>query len=229
MEEGFERVREWVWKVMQDLDRREKVIFMVGCWAVWERRNKWVFEEEFRGIGEVVRRVVDLCKEMDEGERAEGVEQAVQGGKAGRGQGWTKPSHGEVKMNVDAFVKEGIGVGLGAVCRDAEGTVKWMVVEQQRRGVREPREEEAEAVLMGLKEAVRRGYRDVTMESDCQVLIKSLENRVDGRSDFHLILEDIFYACNSFRNVTWSFVGRESNKVAHELARLAPWELGRRE
>ncbi|XP_074288863.1 uncharacterized protein LOC141614010 [Silene latifolia] len=225
MNGGFERVREWVWKVMQELDRRERVVFMVGCWAVWERRNKWVFEEEFRGVGEVVR----LYKEVEEGERAEEVEQMVKGGRGDRRQGWTKPSQGGVKINVDAFVKEGIGVGLGTVCRDAEGTVRWMVVEQQRRGVREPREEEAEAMLMGLKEAAKRGYRDVTMESDCQVLIKALKDRVDGRSNFHLILEDIFYVCNSFSNILWSFVGRESNSVAHELARLAPWRIGRRE
>ncbi|XP_074298701.1 uncharacterized protein LOC141629626 [Silene latifolia] len=149
---------------------------------------------------------------VDRGAKKEGVK------------GWTKSSSGEVKINVDAFVvKEGVGVGLGVACRDDRGSLKWMAVEQ-RRAVRDPREAEAEALLLGMKKAVRRGHRDVTMESDCQVLINSLKTRVDGISDFHLIYEDIFYACDSFRSVKWSFVVRESNKVAHEIARLAPWE-----
>ncbi|XP_074314099.1 uncharacterized protein LOC141649305 [Silene latifolia] len=201
---------------------------MVGCWAVWERRNKWVFEDEHRGIGEVVRRTVDMCKEIEEGENGGGKGLTAEGDKEGRGKGWTKPGGGVAKINVDAFVKEGVGTGLGAVCRDVRGEVNWLVVDQRRWDM-EPKEAEAEALLLGVKEAARRSIRDIIMKSDCQVLIKALRTREHGRSDYYLILDDILFACNSFNSVQWSFVGRESNKVAHEIARLAPWTVGKRE
>ena len=35
-----ERVEE----AMRGMSERERVIFMLGCWAIWERRNKAIFE-----------------------------------------------------------------------------------------------------------------------------------------------------------------------------------------
>lgn len=39
-----------------------------------------------------------------------------------------------------------------------------------------------------------------------------------GLSDFHLVIEEIFNIVPSFTFVSWSFVKRSWNRVAHELA-----------
>lgn len=55
-----------------------------------------------------------------------------------------------------------------------------------------------------------------------------MKNRDNGASTFHLILEDILLLVDSFDVVSWSFVRRSDNKVAHLLAHLSPSEVGER-
>ncbi|XP_074266078.1 uncharacterized protein LOC141588540 [Silene latifolia] len=88
---------------------------------------------------------------------------------------------------------------------------------------------EAEAALAGMKEARRKGYRRVIIESDCKTLIDELKAKSQGRSDFHLLLDDINELCNVFDSVVWSFVSRKHNRVAHELAHICSSQLGRRD
>ncbi|KAL9227628.1 hypothetical protein vseg_003296 [Gypsophila vaccaria] len=83
--------------------------------------------------------------------------------------------------------------------------------------VLEPRVEEAEAMLEGLKEACsRRGHEDVVVGSDCQVLVDDVAGRKHGMTEFHAVLDDIFKPVTNFSHFKWSFVG--SVWVAHELA-----------
>ncbi|KAK9716250.1 hypothetical protein RND81_06G221100 [Saponaria officinalis] len=65
---GFEGVREWVEVVMREMGQRERACFVVGCWAIWERRNKVVFDNGRVRADEVITRVEDILREM----RAEG-------------------------------------------------------------------------------------------------------------------------------------------------------------
>ncbi|KAK9689069.1 hypothetical protein RND81_09G033400 [Saponaria officinalis] len=62
---GFERGMEWVEAVWRDMGERERVEFMTGCWAVWEWRNKAVFEGSKMGVEDVVRRARDIMSEIE--------------------------------------------------------------------------------------------------------------------------------------------------------------------
>ncbi|XP_074290445.1 uncharacterized protein LOC141617160 [Silene latifolia] len=155
--------------------------------AMWEARNKWVFEWVTVDVFKVVRRVEELRKELEDDLRVAGTHEVRDEG-GGR---WLKPEVGWMKLNVDAGVKEGWGTGLGVVSRDSEGMVLWGMTEF-RCGTMEPRMAEAEAVLAGLKEAQARGSRRLVIESDCKVLIDALKSKLQGRSDFNLILDDIY-------------------------------------
>lgn len=44
----------------------------------------------------------------------------------------------------------------------------------------------------------------------------------------HLIIDDIVHVSNSFEFLSWSFVPRDGNKVAQELAHCLPWVIGRK-
>ncbi|XP_074290515.1 uncharacterized protein LOC141617231 [Silene latifolia] len=61
---GFQRVREWVEANMRVMGVRECVEFMTGCWAIWERRNKAIFEDAELRADLVVQRVRELLWEM---------------------------------------------------------------------------------------------------------------------------------------------------------------------
>ncbi|XP_074267203.1 uncharacterized protein LOC141590513 [Silene latifolia] len=88
---------------------------------------------------------------------------------------------------------------------------------------------EAEAILVGIKEARRTGCSRIIVEGDCLSVIEELRSRKRGRQDVFLVYDDIFLLCNSFESVVFSFVRRDYNRVAHALAHVNPWSLDRRE
>ncbi|XP_074283835.1 uncharacterized protein LOC141608373 [Silene latifolia] len=197
--------------------------FIMGCWAIWEARNKWVFEQVRVDASNVARRIENLQQELREAEK----EQELRSSTVGTRTGWSKPNEGWVKVNVDAGVKEGWGAGFGAVCRGSEGQVLWGMSER-RRNMMEPRMAEAEAILISIQEAGRRGHKNIVVESDCKSLIDALKMKETGRSDFHLILHDICCFYNSFACISWNFVSRKYNRVAHELAHWGSMNHGRK-
>ncbi|XP_074304364.1 uncharacterized protein LOC141639074, partial [Silene latifolia] len=199
--------------------------FLVGCWALWEHRNKVVFDDAKLYPASVVRRVEDVL--------AEGCGEEVDGGSWSRGrvkerpnrevgrQGWKAAGAGFVKVNIDAGVKEGEGVVTGGVCRDERGEVLWGF-SIGRDHDWEPHFAEAMAVLDGVQEAAQRGYQDVIFESDCLEVINALNAKGCGRSGFSLIIDDILLLCSNFHSVLWSHTSRENNCVAHAMAHLVP-------
>ncbi|XP_074305661.1 uncharacterized protein LOC141640881 [Silene latifolia] len=140
---------------------------------------------------------------------------------------WHKTKPGWHKVNVDAGWSEGVGLGLGAVCRDEIGAVMWGIVWQER-AQRDTAMLEAKAVLMGSKEARRAGLSHIIIESDCLTVVEDLKKKKRGRGDIGLVYDDIFDLCLHFAEVEFVFSRRSCNKVAHELVHVRPWEAGSR-
>ncbi|XP_074321475.1 uncharacterized protein LOC141657843 [Silene latifolia] len=111
----------------------------------------------------------DMDGAMDGGEKDGGRPMMIDGG--GR---WERPREGWYKINVDAGVAEGMGTGLGVVCRDDSGSVQWGVTVQEAQVV-SPEIAEALAVLQGIKEAKQAGISLAVIESDCGGVIEDLK------------------------------------------------------
>ncbi|XP_074271816.1 uncharacterized protein LOC141595750 [Silene latifolia] len=223
-------IRAWVEQVWSELCPTECSTFMVGCWAIWEHRNKVIFEEARIDPDGVVRRVRDVLEEgggfdthIPVRRRGRG---KGEGGEANSGEGWTVAKDGYVKLNVDAGVKEGEGVGTEAVCRDGRGDVMWGL-SVIRDDSWEVDEAEAMAVFDGLEEAARNGVTKVEVESDSLIVVEALRSRKQGRSVFFNIIEDIVVLVSHFQSVRWSHTSRLNNCVAHALAHLVPRVVGR--
>ncbi|XP_074315639.1 uncharacterized protein LOC141651843 [Silene latifolia] len=227
-EDNTRGIRDWVESKWRGFVGREQALLMVGCWAIWEHRNRVVFDNIMVNPEVIVRRVLDVMEEIDGG----GFGQLAQGCTresrvaSGRTEGWVAPTDNFVKVNVDAGVKEGEGVGLGIVCRDASGHVQWGVSHVQDH-CWEPHVAEAVAVLEGVREALARGHSQVIMESDCLEVIEALKKQAKGRSILSLVIADILAFSNSFSSVVWSYTSRLNNSVAHALAHVFPRVIGR--
>ncbi|XP_074313600.1 uncharacterized protein LOC141648783 [Silene latifolia] len=197
-----------------------------GVLGYLEARNKWVFEGKTINPEAVVRRIRGLLREMLEGQ---GVDEECYGGSGellGEGEGgWMRPKGGEFKINVDAGVISGVGTGLRAICRDGEGHMVWALTEQET-VERDPTEAEALAILVGVREAKRRGMRRIAVEGDCLTIIQDLQKRRQGQSDIFIIYEEIFDICVYFESCVFSFTRRNFNSVAHSLAHIDPWLSG---
>ncbi|XP_074306671.1 uncharacterized protein LOC141641928 [Silene latifolia] len=225
---GGGEVRDWIeymWKGMNATDYGK---FMVGCWALWEFRNKVAFEGAKIEPARIVQRIWDVVNEGTEvNDRARGkVERRTVREKDSGYDGWKPAPEGWVKINVDAGVKEGNGVHTGVVCRGGQGEVLWGI-SWVREVDWEPRFAEAIAVLDGLQEAREWGHRNVVLESDCLQVVEDLQEGTKGRSDLSLVLDDISLLCNEFESVIWSFTGRANNSVAHALAHVEPRVVGK--
>ncbi|XP_074283622.1 uncharacterized protein LOC141608159 [Silene latifolia] len=221
-------IRDWVEARWREFGHREQVLFMVGCWALWEHCNKVVFDAREVNPASIIKRVLDVVEEIEGGgflwlgRGGEG----VQGGREAGKRGWVAPPVGFVKINVDAGVKEGEGVSVGVVSRNDRGKVLWglSVVQDV---TWEAHIAEASAVFEGLNEAARRGHTKIVVESDCLTVIDALKRKAKGKSMFSLLLEDISNLCNSFESVLWSHTCRVNNMIAHSLAHLFPRTVGR--
>ncbi|XP_074315162.1 uncharacterized protein LOC141651343 [Silene latifolia] len=213
-------MREWVEDVMRELDEQEITVFILGVWAMWEMRNKVVFENKVVQIDGIVKRVRELMREMDELE--EGCLQSAEKGKSrviAQGVAEQRRILGgyEVVVSVDAGVKEGMGMGIGVICRDDTGGVLWGW-EERRRQEFEVRVAEVEAVLVGLRWAMKMKHRRVRVETDCKDVIEALQGNTCGRSDFHIVIKEVLDLRSCFDFVTWSHVSRNYNRAAHCLA-----------
>ncbi|XP_074270856.1 uncharacterized protein LOC141594763 [Silene latifolia] len=189
--------------------------------TVWSLMGKW------GGAGRVVKRVREMVWELQASalKEREGGRDDI-GGDEHEG-GWTKPIQGVIKVNVDGAVVEGVGVGWGSVARDDHGQILWCAATQQRNEMSVAMTE-AMAIRHGLNEARTAGHQEVEIKTDCAVVVGDLKRRAKGRSDLHLIYDDIFTACTHFRSVCFHFTRRKNNTVAHRVAHFRPWFNGHR-
>ncbi|XP_074306645.1 uncharacterized protein LOC141641901 [Silene latifolia] len=225
-ESGLVEVQDWVEGWWRDMLAMEREKMMVGCWAIWEARNRVVFEGGRALVDQILRRVENVMAEVaGNGEvmRGSGIVGGVKKGVDNAGS--IAPEEGWVKINVDAGVKDEVGVGVGAVCRDAEGKVLWGL-SYNRKEVWEPHVAEVLSVFEGMEEAVRAGHDSIIIESDCSQVVNALKTRNQGRSIFFLVLDDIFRICSSFNVVVWSYTSRVNNTVAHALAHVSLGVVG---
>ncbi|XP_074314737.1 uncharacterized protein LOC141649973 [Silene latifolia] len=222
-------VKEWVEACWKEMGESECVKMMVGCWAIWEHRNKVIFDNITVEPSVIVTRVKDVIHEGVGECEDEGKEKRRAAGSRERSEqeeGWKRPRDGYVKLNVDAGVKEGEGITTGVVCRDARGDVLWgMSIGREQQW--EVHIAEACAVLDGLEEAARRGTQFLEVESDCLQVIEAIKGKQTGRSMFSLLIEDIIACSTQFQSVSWLHVSRSNNCVAHALAHCNPRVLGR--
>ncbi|XP_021747921.1 uncharacterized protein LOC110713786 [Chenopodium quinoa] len=206
---------------LDSLPAVDHALFITTCWAIWNARNRWIYEGEQCDPKKSMEHVKKVIGELAKDEVG-----ASSGGSRGQ-QSWKPPSAGRLKLNVDGGVREGLGSSVGVVLRDANGVVvlaaSWMFEDRW-----EPSIVEAKAILLGVQAAADFGARNIEVESDCLGVLNAIKAQVRGDSSLHLIFDDIYHEIRSFDFVSWSFTHREGNKVAHELAHCFPWEPGSR-
>lgn len=79
-------------------------------------------------------------------------------------------------------------------------------------------EAEGKALLAVVQSSVCLGYKSVILESDCEVLIKSLWT-LNGDFRISTICSDIEQWCMRLENFEYRHVHREANALTHELAK----------
>jgi len=126
-----------------------------------------------------------------------------------------------MKLNFDSGQIGEQGWGSGFVVRGFDGEIV-LAGAQQKRGINTPMGGEAQACLFALQSVQRYGLSNVCVEGDCQPLIQKLQNKTVEDNFVGFIIADILDLVAQLEFVTFSFVKREGDMVAHKLAHWLP-------
>ena len=128
------------------------------------------------------------------------------------------PPRGFMKIHVDAGVIQGRGGSAAAVCRDSDGFFlgsSALIIE----GVDDPAILEAIACREGLSLAEDLGLQNMVIASDCQEVVKHIEEKSGG--NYGGVVKEINSWQTSFSSRCFKFESRVSNFEPHKLARHA--------
>ncbi|KAK6122303.1 hypothetical protein DH2020_043923 [Rehmannia glutinosa] len=133
---------------------------------------------------------------------------------------WTKPIMGCIKLNTDASIIPGTGMGIGAVLRDSEGHI---VTSLTRFYPEEMAIEVAEAIACreGVYLARNLGIQNLIAEMDSLIIFNKIREHSTDLSYVGNVVADILDVSSSFVCFEPSYVRRCGNSVAHLLARHA--------
>ncbi|GMN66762.1 hypothetical protein TIFTF001_035828 [Ficus carica] len=157
------KIRIHVWRAFHDAIPARIHLSRRGAWCLWQRRNRLIFENLKLASNEIVtwagKLMGDfiLCDGLDEPRVVKNRVPKLP---------WNPPTHGIIKINVDAAVNSSSDfIGVGAVARDEFGMV---IAALSRRifGKFSPHVGECLAVREGLCLAHLCGFQNFMVESD---------------------------------------------------------------
>ncbi|KAL2933324.1 hypothetical protein RDABS01_016443 [Bienertia sinuspersici] len=134
---------------------------------------------------------------------------------------WSPPEEGMIKINTDAVVVGTAGVGLGVAVRDARGQLLCMAARTVA-AAWEPDFAEAAAAWMGVKLAVRMGWRKIWLELDALSIVSKISKAVKKPSPLFAFINRILDAVKSLESFKCTHVARAGNVVAHGIAHIYP-------
>ena len=207
--------RDWVMQLrVAHKDHEWWEMFWMLCWTIWLQRNDWVFNLRRK---ELVWRMAKASSVLNEYKITMAKQRLAPSVREDRNDKWKAPPSGVFKLNSDVAKGGDDRWGLGAVVRDEVGDVLLAMCDCWQ-GVCSVESGEAAALRAGLKTAIEAGFSRMIIEVDCLGLFYALSKRKGDLSAHGLILKDIWHLCSLCQYVSFSFIRRNGNKVAHALA-----------
>ncbi|KAF5444910.1 hypothetical protein F2P56_034002 [Juglans regia] len=137
---------------------------------------------------------------------------------------WKPPPSGSLKLNVDGAVFDDLHkAGVGVVLRDDAGMVI-MATSKVEFEVINAKAIESLAIFRALQLCATMGIHSLIVESDCLMAIQVLNNDIPSDPMLDPLLCEIRKLLRVFVECKFQHIYRESNRVAHILARYA-WNV----
>ncbi|XP_050211337.1 uncharacterized protein LOC126661530 [Mercurialis annua] len=186
-------------------------------WALWIGRNAMIFREEHsdpRGVLAVADNLFNDCLRalQPESSSLRATPAPVQ---------WQHPPANVIKINFDGAFHKVSGSGVGACVARSHDGKPLASAARRHDNVNTPVIVEALALREAIQLAGRLRFKEVIFEGDAKGIIEAM--RSGARTDLacDVILHDCRILCQSFALVSFSFVRRSGNWVAHSLAKKA--------
>ncbi|GJS54731.1 reverse transcriptase [Tanacetum coccineum] len=190
-------------------------LMMMLMWRIWCARNSKAHGQRELDQNEVKESVCVMLQDFSRANRTTTDTMAPHNAPS---QAWFPPTNGEIKINCDAGVGNNGVASLDFVIRSH---IRAVLVAGSRRVkfVASVVKAEAKACLWAIQLALAKGFTRVVLESDSSILVEAFKH---DKVLVHIraLFLHIHRLCLSFESCTWSFVRRDGNRVAHELARI---------
>ncbi|KAK8576343.1 hypothetical protein V6N13_090816 [Hibiscus sabdariffa] len=195
------------------VNTRQHQLIVITYWSLWYARNELVHNGSTFSTVKVSSFILAFLLSHESSTVVTAPRQGIKNVK------WFPPDGDIIKFNFDAsFNAESKSSISGIVARDCQGFIV-AACTCPHSGIGDAFIAEAVACDKAVSFALELGFRSVQIEGDSLSLIKKLSSAMADKSVISPILLDIKALSKAFDIITFSFVSREGNKVAHELAR----------
>lgn len=205
--------KEWIKEVLQNTPEEFLPWLCFIAWAIWKRRNLWVFEMKRTEPDKVVFNA-SLMQMIEDPEKKANKQRSTATSV------WKAPPSGWMKVNTDASIRDPGGTGFGMIIRNNNGILiaaatKWSSP------VNTPQISEALCLRWGIMLAREQGINDLVMETDCLQLKQAWNRTRPHNNHLDMIVQDCKALSSSFRNFDVIHCCRTANVVADFLAHMA--------
>ncbi|KAM6573212.1 hypothetical protein CsatA_017292 [Cannabis sativa] len=212
---------DWCILAFKNSSKEKKDLIATVCWAIWGARNDKVWQNKMSTASFIVAFAGSYLEQWKSAQSSN-LESSQTGLVAGDGvESWCAPQRNQVKVNVDASL---FGVdqsyGIGMVARDDHGFFLEGVTKKFS-GVVRPEIAEAISFREALSWIKNQRWNQVVVETDCLIVVQALRTSCEMRSLFGLIIKECKLLLAELRNVSFHFVKRSANVVAHAFARAS--------
>ena len=187
-------------------------------WRLWKNRNEFLFRSrEYTAPATVVKAREDATAWRSR-EEVKPVEAKTPTLEAPTKR-WTPPQATRLKCNTDGSWKQETGEeGVGWVLRDSMGNLMWAGAKRIT-GMGSELEVEAEALRWAAQVLTGFGYRNVTFETDSQVLSKMLSGEEATWPRVRPFIQEIGASVAGMNEAEVVYYPRSGNKVADRIAK----------
>ncbi|XP_060968743.1 uncharacterized protein LOC133036240 [Cannabis sativa] len=208
----------WIEACFQTFEGDQRKIIAMTCWAIWKARNDCVWKEKSASVATVTVLALSMLEQWSKVQDKDYVPTAAFLTAADGALSWQIPATGEVKINTDAALfYDPNRYSFACVARDASGHVL-EVISCCNPGIVTPELAEAMGVREALSWLKKKGWNQVTIESDCFTVIQALRSPLPMFSYFGGVISDCKMLLEGVSDVSILFVKQSANGVAHAFA-----------
>ncbi|KAK8551365.1 hypothetical protein V6N12_040009 [Hibiscus sabdariffa] len=194
--------------------KRDQSLIVISYWALWYAKNEIIHESRPFSAISVSSFILSFLLELESSIVVPASNSLIKDVK------WFPPDGSIIKLNFDASFNSASNSSVsGIVARDSHGFIL-AACTCPHRGIADAFIAEAVACEKAVSFALDLGFRSVQIEGDSLSVIKKINSTAMDKSIISPIIGDIKALSVNFVSVTFSFVGRRGNVVAHELAQV---------
>lgn len=194
-------------------ENRDPPLLAFMAWSIWNRRNQIRLNE----VACPLHCIVQLSKERKAGfQNLHPISLKQQHAMHTK---WESPDLGIYKVNYDGATFTGTGrAGLGVVIRNSGGAIIASLSQQ----IPQPTtvaQVEALATRRTVEFGLEIGITSAVFEGDSDTISKDLNNPDQSLSLLEHLIEDVKMLTPFLNCISFTYVGRQGNRVAHALVR----------